>query len=197
MFLSFTADAKFANIIFTIGPCDESQHGLVFINEVKGGNIPSEFIPAVEKGFKAAMMNGPLAGFPVESMKVTLKDGSFHPVDSDSQSFETVARFGFKAAAKHASPVILEPIMSVEVTTPDDYTGAVSGDLNKRRGIMCGMESKNNSQIIRANVPLAELFGYITDLRTLTSGRANATLTFLKYDIVPKQIADDIIAKMK
>ena len=188
---------KFANIIFTIGPCDESQHGLVFINEVKGGNIPSEFIPAVEKGFKAAMMNGPLAGFPVESMKVTLKDGSFHPVDSDSQSFETVARFGFKAAAKHASPVILEPIMSVEVTTPDDYTGAVSGDLNKRRGIMCGMESKNNSQIIRANVPLAELFGYITDLRTLTSGRANATLTFLKYDIVPKQIADDIIAKMK
>ena len=188
---------KFANIIFTIGPCDESQHGLVFINEVKGGNIPSEFIPAVEKGFKEAMMNGPLAGFPVESMKVTLKDGSFHPVDSDSQSFETVARFGFKAAAKHASPVILEPIMSVEVTTPDDYTGAVSGDLNKRRGIMCGMESKNNSQIIRANVPLAELFGYITDLRTLTSGRANATLTFLKYDIVPKQIADDIIAKMK
>ena len=188
---------KFANIIFTIGPCDESQHGLVFINEVKGGNIPSEFIPAVEKGFKAAMMNGPLAGFPVESMKVTLKDGSFHPVDSDSQSFETVARFGFKAAAKHASPVILEPIMSVEVTTPDDYTGAVSGDLNKRRGIMCGMESKNNSQIIRANVPLAELFGYITDLRTLTSGRANATLTFLKYDTVPKQIADDIIAKMK
>ena len=143
------------------------------------------------------MANGPLAGFPVESMRVDLTFGSFHPVDSDSMSFEMVAKEAFRVAAKQASPVLLEPIMSVEVTTPDDYTGAVSGDLNKRRGIMCGMESKNNSQIIRANVPLAELFGYITDLRTLTSGRANATLTFLKYDIVPKQIAEDIIAKMK
>ena len=188
---------KFADIEFTIGPSDKIQHGLEFINNIKSGVIPKEFIPAVEKGFTTAMANGPLAGFPVESMRVDLTFGSFHPVDSDSMSFEMVAKEAFRVAAKQASPVLLEPIMSVEVTTPDDYTGAVSGDLNKRRGIMCGMESKNNSQIIRANVPLAELFGYITDLRTLTSGRANATLTFLKYDIVPKQIADDIIAKIK
>lgn len=186
---------KFADIEFTIGPSDKIQQGLEFINNIRSGVIPKEFIPAVEKGFTTAMANGPLAGFSVESMRVDLTFGSFHPVDSDSMSFEMVAKEAFRVAAKQASPVLLEPIMSVEVITPDDYTGAVSGDLNKRRGIMCGMESKNNSQIIRANVPLAELFGYITDLRTLTSGRANATLTFLKYDIVPKQIADDIIAK--
>jgi elongation factor G len=188
---------KFADIEFTIGPSDKIQQGLEFINNIRSGVIPKEFIPAVEKGFTTAMANGPLAGFSVESMRVDLTFGSFHPVDSDSMSFEMVAKDAFRVAAKQASPVLLEPIMSVEVITPDDYTGAVSGDLNKRRGIMCGMESKNNSQIIRANVPLAELFGYITDLRTLTSGRANATLTFLKYDIVPKQIADDIIAKIK
>lgn len=188
---------KFADIEFTIGPSDKIQQGLEFINNIRSGVIPKEFIPAVEKGFTTAMANGPLAGFSVESMRVDLTFGSFHPVDSDSMSFEMVAKEAFRVAAKQASPVLLEPIMSVEVITPDDYTGAVSGDLNKRRGIMCGMESKNNSQIIRANVPLAELFGYITDLRTLTSGRANATLTFLKYDIVPKQIADDIIAKIK
>ena len=188
---------KFADIVFEIGPKDEDFEGdgLQFVNQIVGGKIPREFIPAVEKGFKNAMENGPLAGFPVQTMKVRLYDGSFHDVDSDSLSFELAAGIAFKASAKKANPVLLEPIMSVEVTTPDEFTGGVTGDLNKRRGIMKGMDMKGNFQIIKADVPLSELFGYVTDLRTLSSGRASASLTFSHYSNVPKNIADDIITK--
>ncbi len=188
---------KFADIVFEIGPRDEEVegNGLQFVNEIVGGKIPREFIPAVEKGFKNAMDNGPLAGFPVESMKVRLYDGSFHDVDSDSLSFELAAGIAFKKAAKNASPVLMEPIMSVEVITPDEFTGGVTGDLNKRRGIMKGMDMRGNSQVIKADVPLSELFGYVTDLRTLSSGRASASLTFSHYTSVPKNIADGIISK--
>lgn len=188
---------KFADIEFTIGPRSDENLGLEFINNIKSGAIPKEFIPSVQKGFEAAMKTGPLAGYPVESMRIDLTFGSFHPVDSDSMSFEMVAKEAFRNVAIKAKPVLLEPIMSVEVTTPDDFTGTVSGDLNRRRGIMRNMESRNGSQIIKADVPLAELFGYVTDLRTITSGRANASLTFLKYDVVPKNLADEIIAKVK
>ena len=188
---------KFADIVFEMGPQDEDfdGEGLQFINKIVGGKIPREFIPAVEKGFKNAMENGPLAGFPVQTLKVRLYDGSFHDVDSDSLSFELAAGIAFKKAALKASPVLLEPIMSVEVTSPDEFTGGVTGDLNKRRGIMKGMDMKGNSQIIKADVPLSELFGYVTDLRTLSSGRASASLTFSHYNSVPKNLADDIIKK--
>ncbi len=188
---------KFADIVFELSPRSDNQLGLEFVNEIVGGVIPKEFIPAIQKGFTAAMSNGPLAGYPVESMKVRLIHGSFHEVDSDSLSFELAARVGFREAAKKASPVLMEPIMAVEVTTPDDFTGAVTGDLNKRRGVMKGMEPKANAQIIKANVPLAELFGYVTTLRTITSGRATAALTFSHYEPVPKQLADSIIEKVK
>ena len=188
---------KFADIVFEIGPKDEDYvgEGLQFVNEIVGGKIPREFIPSVEKGFKYAMENGPLAGFPIQNMKVRLYDGSFHDVDSDSLSFELASRIGFKESTKKASPVLLEPIMSVEVVTPDEFTGGVTGDLNKRRGIMKGMDMKGNAQIIKADVPLSELFGYVTDLRTLSSGRASASLTFSHYNNVPKNIADEIIKK--
>ena len=188
---------KFADIVFEMGPQDEDfdGDGLQFINKIVGGKIPREFIPAVEKGFKNAMENGPLAGFPVQTLKVRLYDGSFHDVDSDSLSFELAAGIAFKKAALKASPVLLEPIMSVEVTSPDEFTGGVTGDLNKRRGIMKGMDMKGNSQIIKADVPLSELFGYVTDLRTLSSGRASASLTFSHYNNVPKNLAEDIIKK--
>jgi len=188
---------KFADIVFEIGPKDEDYvgEGLQFVNEIVGGKIPREFIPSVEKGFKNAMENGPLAGFPIQNMKVRLYDGSFHDVDSDSLSFELASRIGFKESTKKASPVLLEPIMSVEVVTPDEFTGGVTGDLNKRRGIMKGMDMKGNAQIIKADVPLSELFGYVTDLRTLSSGRASASLTFSHYNNVPKNIAEEIIKK--
>ena len=188
---------KFADIVFEIGPKDEDfvGEGLQFVNEIVGGKIPREFIPSVEKGFKNAMENGPLAGFPIQNMKVRLYDGSFHDVDSDSLSFELASRIGFREATKKASPVLLEPIMSVEVVTPDEFTGGVTGDLNKRRGIMKGMDMKGNAQIIKADVPLSALFGYVTDLRTLSSGRASASLTFSHYSNVPKNIAEDIIKK--
>ena len=188
---------KFADIVFEIGPKDEDYvgEGLQFVNQIVGGKIPREFIPSVEKGFKNAMENGPLAGFPIQNMKVRLYDGSFHDVDSDSLSFELASRIGFKESTKKASPVLLEPIMSVEVVTPDEFTGGVTGDLNKRRGIMKGMDMKGNAQIIKADVPLSELFGYVTDLRTLSSGRASASLTFSHYNNVPKNIADEIIKK--
>ena len=166
-----------------------------FVNEIVGGKIPREFIPSVEKGFKYAMENGPLAGFPIQNMKVRLYDGSFHDVDSDSLSFELASRIGFRESTKKASPVLLEPIMSVEVVTPDEFTGGVTGDLNKRRGIMKGMDMKGNAQIIKADVPLSELFGYVTDLRTLSSGRASASLTFSHYINVPINIAEEIIKK--
>ncbi len=190
---------KFADIVFDLGPQDEDyeKEGLQFVSDIKGGVIPREFIPAVEKGFKEAMTNGPLAGYPVDSMKVRLHFGSFHDVDSDSLSFELAARLGFKAAAAKAQPVILEPVMSVEVVTPDEYTGSITGDLNKRRGIMKGMDTKGTSQVVKADVPLSELFGYVTDLRTMSSGRATASLTFSHYDPVPRNISEEVIAKVK
>ena len=187
---------KFADIVFEIGPKeDEEKPGLEFVNAIVGGKIPKEFIPAVQKGFESAMSNGPLAGYPIESMRVKLYDGSFHDVDSDSLSFEMAARLGYRLAAKKANPVLLEPIMAVEVVCPEEYTGPVTGDLNKRRGLMKGMDAKGGAQILKADVPLSELFGYITDLRTISSGRAVATLTFSHYDPVPTNIADNIIAK--
>ncbi|SNT03131.1 translation elongation factor 2 (EF-2/EF-G) [Ekhidna lutea] len=190
---------KFADIVFEIGPKDEDyeQGGLQFVNEIVGGVIPKEFIPAIQKGFESAMVNGPLAGYPIDNMKVRLYHGSFHDVDSDSLSFELAARAGFKAAAAKCSPVILEPIMAVEVVTPDEYTGTITGDLNKRRGIMKGMDTRGTSSVIKADVPLSELFGYVTDLRTNSSGRATASLTFAHYDQVPKNIAEGVIAEVK
>lgn len=189
---------KFADIVFEVSPRDDEEKvGLQFVNEIVGGSIPREFIPAVQKGFEQAMKNGPLAGYPLESMKVRLYDGSFHDVDSDSLSFELAARIGFKEAAKKAKPKLLEPVMAVEVVTPEEYMGSVTGDLNKRRGIMKGMDTKGISQVIKADVPLSELFGYVTDLRTLSSGRALATLTFSHYAEVPSNIADNVIAKVK
>ena len=184
---------KFADIVFELGPRDDEKMGLEFVNEIVGGAIPREFIPSIQKGFEHAMANGPLAGYPVEAMKVRLFHGSFHEVDSDALSFELAARAGFREAARKAGPVLLEPVMAVEVTTPDEFTGPVTGDLNRRRGIMRGMETKGNVQIVKATVPLAGLFGYVTDLRTITSGRAAATLTFSHYEKVPKHLAEGIM----
>jgi elongation factor G len=188
---------KFADIVFEIGPRDDGKEGLEFVNDVVGGAIPREFIPAVQKGFTQAMVNGPLAGYPIDSMKVRLFHGSYHDVDSDSLSFELAARIGFKEAARKCGPQLLEPIMGVEVVTPDEFTGSVTGDLNRRRGIMKGMDGRANAQVIRADVPLAELFGYITDLRTLTSGRAAASLTFSHYAVVPRNLAEKVIEEVK
>ena len=188
---------KFADIVFELGPRVDDKVGLEFVNEIVGGAIPREFIPSVQKGFEAAMASGPLASYPVEAMKVRLFHGSYHDVDSDALSFELAARIGFKEAAPKANPVLMEPIMAVEVTTPDEFTGAVTGDLNRRRGLMKDMEAKGGVQIVKADVPLAALFGYVTDLRTITSGRAAATLTFSHYEKVPKNMADDIIEKVR
>lgn len=189
---------KFADIVFTLGPADEgSPEGLQFVNEIKGGNIPREFIPAVEKGFKEAMNNGPLAGYTIDSMKVTLTDGSFHPVDSDSLSFELAAKIGFRDAAKKAGAVILEPIMKLEVDTPEDHMGDVVGDLNKRRGQVEGMDSKMGAVVVKAKVPLSEMFGYVTTLRTITSGRGTSTMEFSHYAETPKNISEEVIAKVK
>lgn len=188
---------KFADIVFEIGPRDDGKEGLLFENAIVGGVIPREFIPAVEKGFAQAMVNGPLAGYPIDAMKVKLFHGSYHDVDSDSLSFELAARIGFKEAAAKCNPQLLEPIMSVEVLTPDEFTGSVTGDLNRRRGLMKGMDSRAGAQVIKADVPLAELFGYVTDLRTITSGRASATLTFSRYAPVPKNLAEKVIDEVK
>jgi elongation factor G len=186
---------KFADIVFELGPREDGKEGLEFVNNIVGGVIPREYIPAVQKGFEQAMRNGPLAGFPLESMQVRLFHGSYHEVDSDSLSFELAARIGFRNAAKKAKPIIMEPIMAVEVVTPEEFTGPVTGDLNKRRGIMKGMDTKAGAQVIKADVPLSELFGYVTDLRTLSSGRAAASLTFSHYDPVPSGLQDEIIKK--
>lgn len=188
---------KFADIVFELSPREDDKIGLEFANEIVGGAIPREFIPAIQKGFEAAMVNGPLAGYPIEAIKVRLFHGSFHDVDSDALSFELAARIGFKEAAKKANPVLMEPVMSVEVTTPDEFTGAVTGDLNRRRGLMKCMEVKGGVQVVKADVPLAALFGYVTDLRTITSGRAAASLTFSHYEKVPKNLAEEIIEKVK
>ena len=186
---------KFADIIFEIGPADEGKTGLQFEDVVKGGNIPKEYIPSVQKGFESAMANGPLAGFSIDSMKVTLKDGSFHPVDSDSLSFEVAARNGFRHAAAKARPVILEPVMSVEVVTPEENMGDIIGDLNKRRGQISGMESKGNARVVNAKVPLSEMFGYVTVLRTISSGRATSSMEFSHFEEVPANVAKEVIEK--
>ena len=186
---------KFADIIVEIGPADEGVNGLQFIDEVKGGNVPKEFIPSVEKGFKSAMSNGVLAGYEVPSLKVTLKDGSFHPVDSDQLSFELAARLAFRHACPKARPVLLEPIMSLEVVTPEDYMGDIVGDLNRRRGQINAMDSTLGARIVKAYVPLAEQFGYVTILRTISSGRATSTMTFDHYAEVPAGLAKEVIEK--
>lgn len=193
---------KFADIRFSIGPLDEGfdaskTGGLQFVNEITGGNIPREFIPSVEKGFKASMTNGVLAGFPLVGMKVVLTDGSYHAVDSDALSFEICARNAYREALPKCKPTILEPIMKVEVLTPEQNMGDVVGDLNRRRGQIEGMDSKGNAQVIKAKVPLSEMFGYVTQLRTLTSGRATSTMEFDHYAVAPANIANDVIAKSK
>lgn len=187
---------KFADIEVFIGPADDSNKGLEFKNEIRGGNIPREFIPSVEKGFTNAMFNGPLAGFPVEGLKVRLTDGSFHSVDSDQLSFEICARQAFKHAASKAHPVMLEPIMAVEVVTPEEYMGDVISDLNKRRGQVEGMDSKAGARVIKAKVPLSEQFGYVTVLRTLTSGRASSTMEFSHYEEMPPNLANEVLEKI-
>jgi elongation factor G len=186
---------KFADIVVTISPADDGFIGLQFIDQVKGGNIPREYIPSVQKGFKEAMSNGPIAGFPLDSLKVTLIDGSYHAVDSDQLSFELAAKMAFRNAAKKAKPIILEPIMSDEVVTPEEYMGDIIADFNRRRGQIEGMESKGNARVIKAKVPLSEKFGYVTVLRTLSSGRATSTMEFSHYEAVPEGIAKEIIAK--
>lgn len=184
---------KFADILFEISPADEGVKGLQFINEVKGGNIPKEFIPSIEKGFKASLENGVLAGYPLESLKVRILDGSFHPVDSDALSFEVCAKMGFREACRKAKSILLEPIMSVEIETPDANVGDVSSDLNRRRGIMEGIEAKPGGQAIRAKVPLAEMFGYVTALRTLTSGRASSTMEYSHHAEAPANITAEVV----
>ena len=186
---------KFADIIFEIGPADEGVKGLQFINEVKGGNIPKEYMPAIEKGFKMSMENGVLAGYPMESMKVRIIDGSYHPVDSDALSFELCARVGFKEACRKAKPILLEPIMKLEVLTPDAYLGDVTGDLNRRRGVLENVLAKVGVQAILAKVPLQQMFGYVTALRTITSGRANSTMEFSHYAELPKDLSENILKK--
>ena len=187
---------KFADIIVELSPADEGHVGLQFENEVKGGNVPKEFVPSVEKGFQAAMANGVLAGYEVPSLKVRLLDGSFHPVDSDQLSFELAARMAFRHGCPKAHPVLLEPIMSLEVVTPEDYMGDIVGDLNRRRGQIVAMDSASNgARIVKAFVPLAEQFGYVTVLRTLSSGRATSTMTFDHYAEVPSNLAKDIVEK--
>jgi elongation factor G len=188
---------KYADIKVILSPVDEGKTGLQFVNEITGGNIPREFIPAVEKGFKAAMANGPLAGYPVDSLKVRLIDGSYHPVDSDSLSFEICARAAFREAMPKAKPILLEPIMKVEVVTPEENMGDVMGDLNKRRGQLEGMDTRAGAQVIKAKVPLSEMFGYVTSLRTITSGRASSSMEFSHYAEAPRAIAEEVIAKAK
>ena len=188
---------KFADIIVRIGPADPGVSGLQFVDLVKGGNIPKEYIPSVEKGFKESLQNGVLAGFQVDSLKVELLDGSFHAVDSDSLSFEICAKQAFREACPKAKPILLEPIMAVEVVTPEEYMGDVIGDFNKRRGQIEGMDSKAGASVVKAKVPLAEQFGYVTVLRTITSGRATSTMEFSHYSPVPENLAKEVIAKVR
>jgi len=188
---------KFADIVFTLEPAEEGKSGLEFVNKIKGGNVPKEYIPSVEKGFKQAMSNGPLAGFEIDAIKVTLTDGSFHPVDSDSLSFELAAKLGYKAAAKGAGAVIMEPIMKLEVLTPEENMGDIVGDLNRRRGQVNSMDDRAGSKVVKANVPLSEMFGYVTSLRTLSSGRATSTMEFSHYEQTPSNISEAVIAEVK
>ena len=188
---------KFADIVFTLEPAEDGKVGLEFVNEIKGGNVPKEYIPSVEKGFRDSMKNGPLAGFEVDAMKVTLKDGSFHPVDSDSLSFELAAKLGFKESAKAAKAVIMEPIMKLEVLTPEENMGDIVGDLNRRRGQVNSMDDRAGSKVVKAEVPLSEMFGYVTSLRTLSSGRATSTMEFDHYAETPSNISESVIASIK
>ncbi|MBX2925648.1 MAG: elongation factor G [Chitinophagaceae bacterium] len=194
---------KFADIVFEIGPADEEWlkenpgKSFQFVNDIFGGSIPREFVPAIQKGFETSMSTGVLANYPLEHMKIRVFDGSYHDVDSDSMSFELCAKSGFREAGRKARPVLLEPIMKVEVLTPDQYMGDVTGDINRRRGILEGMDSRNNLQVIKAKVPLSEMFGYVTQLRSLTSGRATSTMEFSHYNPAPNNIAEEVIAKVK
>ncbi|MCH7656844.1 MAG: elongation factor G [Bacteroidetes bacterium] len=188
---------KFAHIVVEISPVDKGEEGLQFINEIKGGNVPREFIPAIEKGFRSAMFNGPLAGYKMDNLKVVLKDGSFHPVDSDGMSFEIAARMAYRKATQKANPVLLEPIMSIEVVTPEEYMGDIISDINRRRGQVQGMESRSEARVIKAIVPLMETFGYVTVLRSITSGRATSSMEFSRYDEVPPVLSNEIIESSK
>jgi elongation factor G len=194
---------KFADIIFELGPADADwkaenpDKNFQFVNDIFGGSIPREFVPAIQKGFEQAMTNGVLANYPVDNLKVRVFDGSFHAVDSDSMSFELCAKAGFREAARKAKPILLEPIMKVEVVTPDQYMGDVTGDLNRRRGMLEGMDSRAGAQVIKAKVPLSEMFGYVTQLRSLSSGRASSTMEFSHYAPAPSGIAEEVIAKVK
>ena len=188
---------KFADIVFTIEPGEQGKSGLEFVNLIKGGNIPREYIPSVEKGFKDSMKNGPLAGFEVDSMKVTLEDGSFHPVDSDSLSFELAAKLAFKVAAKAAKAVIMEPIMKLEVITPEENMGDIVGDLNRRRGQVNSMDDRAGAKVVKGEVPLSEMFGYVTSLRTLSSGRATSTMEFSHYAETPSNISETVISEIR
>ena len=188
---------KFADIVFTIEPGEQGKSGLEFVNLIKGGNIPREYIPSVEKGFKDSMKNGPLAGFELDSMKITLEDGSFHPVDSDSLSFELAAKLAFKVAAKAAKAVIMEPIMKLEVITPEENMGDIVGDLNRRRGQVNSMDDRAGAKVVKGEVPLSEMFGYVTSLRTLSSGRATSTMEFSHYSETPSNISESVISEIK
>ncbi|HLP36688.1 elongation factor G [Lacibacter sp.] len=194
---------KFADIIFEIGPADEEWlkenpgKSYQFVNDLFGGSIPKEFVPAIIKGFETSMSNGVLANYPMVDMKVRVFDGSYHDVDSDAMSFELCAKSGFREAGRKAKPTLLEPIMKVEVVTPDQYMGDVTGDLNRRRGMLEGMDTKGNAQVIRAKVPLSEMFGYVTQLRSLSSGRATSTMEFSHYAPAPNNVAEEVIAKVK
>ncbi|WP_438973849.1 elongation factor G, partial [Polaribacter sp.] len=188
---------KFADIVFTMEPADEGVQGLQFESIIKGGNVPKEFVPSVEKGFKEAMRNGPLAGYEMDSMKVTLKDGSFHAVDSDQLSFELAAKLGYKAAAKAAKAKIMEPLMKLEVLTPEENMGDIVGDLNRRRGQVNDMSDRAGAKVVKAIVPLSEMFGYVTALRTMSSGRATSTMEFSHYAETPSNISEEVIASAK
>jgi elongation factor G len=194
---------KFADIVFELGPIDAEwktenpDKQYQFVNDLFGGSIPREFVPAIQKGFEQAMTTGVLASYPVDNMKIRVFDGSFHAVDSDSMSFELCAKAGFREAARKAKPVLLEPIMKIEVVTPDQYMGDVTGDLNRRRGMLEGMDSRAGAQVIKAKVPLSEMFGYVTQLRSLSSGRASSTMEFSHYSPAPSGIAEEVIAKVK
>jgi elongation factor G len=188
---------KFADIVFTIEPGDAENPGLIFTNKIKGGNIPKEYIPSVEKGFKDAMNNGVLAGYPIDNMQITLTDGSFHAVDSDALSFELCAKMAYRSSLPKCNPVILEPMMKIEVVTPETNMGDVVGDLNRRRGLIEGMDDRAGSKVVKAKVPLSEMFGYVTQLRTITSGRATSSMEFSHYSDAPKSISEDVIAKSK
>jgi elongation factor G len=188
---------KFADIQFTVEPRTDGEQGLLFIDKVKGGNIPKEYIPSVEKGFKEAMQNGVLAGFAIDSLMVTLKDGSFHAVDSDSLSFEVCAKMAYRESLPQAQPVLLEPIMKLEVVTPEENMGDIVGDLNRRRGQVSGMDDRAGAKVIKATVPLSEMFGYVTALRTMSSGRASSTMEFQHFAEAPSNVAKEVIEKVK